>query len=130
MPRKVAGSRVEYSGTSISTWKLVKAAVYYEINHIPRRGITSKEIAERYSLGNIWYEYEGDPRRVNMVEQLIRNELNRYYKERAVVKMWNSRTGKLILRDGYIVYFKPDVFPKRQVEYGVGLPDPRRWGFQ
>lgn len=125
-----AASRREYSPATAKIYAIAQAATYYEIAHIPRRGITSKEIAEKYALGEIWYEYENSPRRVNMSEQLVRNELNKAFKERRAVKMWNSRTGGLIKRDGYVVYFKPDVFPKRQVEHGVGLPDPRRWGFQ
>lgn len=120
-----AASRREYTPATAKIYAIARAATFFELAHIPRKGITSKQIADKYALGEIWYEYENSPRRVNMSEQLVRNELNKAFKERRVVKMWNSRTGKLIKRDGYIVYFKPDMFPMRQVEYGQQLPDGR-----
>lgn len=94
--------------------------------HLPKRGITTDEIVEKYHLGEAWYEYEGQPRRVNLAGQLIRNELNRAYQQRKVVKLWSPRTGKLVRRGQCIVFFKPDVFPDKQVEFGVGVPD-QRW---
>ena len=125
MKRAKPVSRVDYTATGTSTYRIAKLATFWEVNHIPRRGITSKEIADKYGLGETWYEYEDSPRRVNMSEQLVRNELNKYFRDRTVVKMMNFRTGKLIHRNGYVVYFKPDIFPMKQVEYGQPLPDGR-----
>lgn len=123
-----AASRREISPAGTSLYMIIQAAVFFEVHRIPKRGITSKEIAEKYSLGEVWYEYENSTRRVNMVEQLIRNQLNKYYKERQLVKMWNSRNGRLIHRKNYVVYFKPDLFPDKQIEYHIGIPDRYKWG--
>lgn len=127
--REVAASRKEYSAGTTPVGAICRAATFYEINHLPRRGITSKEIAEKYHLGEVWYEYDDSPRRVNMVEQLIRNDLAQGYRERKLMKLWSPTTGKLVRRHGYVVYVKPGVFPDTQVEFGIGVPDRRRWGY-
>lgn len=129
-PRKVvAVSRKEYSAGTTPIGAIARAASYYEVAHIPKRGLTSKEIADKYHLGETWYEYADSPRRVNMAEQLIRNELNAAFKQRKVMKLWSPTTGKLVKRNGYVVYVPPGVYPDTQVEFGIGLPDRRKWGF-
>jgi hypothetical protein len=128
--KEVARSRVQYSAPTTPIGAIARAAVFYEVAHIPKRGFTSKEIADKYHLGETWYEYEDSPRRVNLATQLIRNDLNQAFKERKIMKLWSPRTGKLVKRDGYIVFVPPGVFPDTQVEYGIGLPDRHRWGYE
>ena len=105
---------------------LCEAVVYYMVDHLPRRGITSQEIVDRFGLGSTWYVYPGSHRRVNMSGQLVRNALNRYFKENRLVKLYSPRTGDYVKRNNCIVYFKPNIL-KEQVAYGDRLPDKRKW---
>jgi len=115
------------SAPTTSVGAMARAATYYEINHLARRGITSKEIVDRYGLGEIWYSYDGQDRRVNMAGQLVRNELNRYYKAHKVNKLWSRKTGGYVKREGFIVFVKPGTFPDLEVDAAQGLPDRAKW---
>lgn len=106
---------------------LAKALVYYEINHLPKRGITSKEIVDKYKLGEVWYEYEGSKRRVNLSGQLVRNELNSYFKKFKIAKLWNRRTGDYVKRDGFIVFVNWGQNPDLQIDAATNLPDRAKW---
>lgn len=127
--RDIAESRREYVPATTPIGAIARAAAFYEIEHCPKRGITSREIAEKYALGESWYEYEDSPRRVNMVEQLIRNELAKAYRAHKLVKLWSPSTGKLVRRKGHVVYVPPGIFLDLQVEHGIGMPDRKKWGF-